>query len=200
MCLLHLHVRIQLFLLFLVLTFNLFNSFTEGTDPRVRWFIFWKTIIFQGSRGRPTFYGVGEGSNFFPGWGGGGGGRRPNANFCRNLSKLWFSPDPLSPLCIRACSAFTCSSDPVTDLHLLVVCKLGETGWSFLLYIQEGSGSVVECLTRDREAAGSSLTGFTVMCPWARHIDASLVLVQPRKTCPYITEKLLMGRKESNPT
>ena len=64
--------RFLLFLLFLVLTFNLFNSFTEGTDPRVRWFIFWKTIIFQGSRGRPTFYGVGEGSNFFPGWGGGG--------------------------------------------------------------------------------------------------------------------------------
>ena len=28
----------------------------------------------------------------------------------------------------------------------------------------------------------------------------SLVLVQPRKTCPYITERLLMGRKESNQT
>ena len=39
-----------IFAVFLVLTFNLFNSFTEGTDPRVRWFIFWKTIIFQGSR------------------------------------------------------------------------------------------------------------------------------------------------------
>ena len=76
--------RFLLFLLFfLVLTVNLFNSFTEGTDPRVRWFIFWKTIIFQGSRGRPTFYGVREGSTFFQ-----GGGGRPNANFCRNLSKL----------------------------------------------------------------------------------------------------------------
>ena len=40
----------------------------------------------------------------------------------------------------------------------------------------------------------------TAMCPWARHIDPSLVLVQPRKTRPYITEKLLMGRKESNHT
>ena len=49
------------FCCFLVLTFNLFNSFTEGSDPRVRWFIFWKTIIFQGSRGGPTFYGVGGG-------------------------------------------------------------------------------------------------------------------------------------------
>ena len=32
----------------------------------------------------------------------------------------------------------------------------------------ERSGSVVECLTRDRRAAGSSLTGVTVLCPWAR--------------------------------
>ena len=36
--------------------------------------------------------------------------------------------------------------------------------------------------------------------PWARHIYPSLVLVQPRKTCPCITERLLMGRKESNQT
>ena len=60
------------------------------------------------------------------------------------------------------------------------------------------SGSVVECLTRDREAAGSSLTGVTALCPWARHIYPSLVLVQPRKTRPCLTERLLMGRKESN--
>ena len=36
--------------------------------------------------------------------------------------------------------------------------------------------------------------------PWARHIYPSLVLVQPRKTRPYITERLLMGCKESNQT
>ena len=36
--------------------------------------------------------------------------------------------------------------------------------------------------------------------PRARHIYPSLVLVQPRKTRPYITEILLMGRKESNRT
>ena len=118
MCLLHLHVRIQefspsvcvcgggggggvegpgppdskklgqlfcYFCCYLVLTFNIFNKFTEGPIPRVRWFIFWKTIIFQGSRGRPTFYGVGGGVQLFSR---GGGGGRPNANFCRNLSKL----------------------------------------------------------------------------------------------------------------
>ena len=65
---------------------------------------------------------------------------------------------------------------------------------------RERSGSVVECLTRDQGAGGSSLTGVTVLGPWARHIYPSLVLVQPRKTCPFITERLLIGRKESNQT
>ena len=65
---------------------------------------------------------------------------------------------------------------------------------------REHSGSMVVCLTRDRGAAGSSLTGVTALCPWARHINRSLVLVQPRKTCHYITERLLLGRKESNQT
>ena len=32
----------------------------------------------------------------------------------------------------------------------------------------------------------------------SKNINPSLVLVQPRKTRPYITEILLMGRKESN--
>ena len=36
--------------------------------------------------------------------------------------------------------------------------------------------------------------------PWARHIYPSLVLVQPKKTRPCLTERLLMGRKESNQT
>ena len=38
---------------------------------RVRWFIFWKTIIFQGSRGGPTFYRVGVGVQLFSRGGGG---------------------------------------------------------------------------------------------------------------------------------
>ena len=62
------------------------------------------------------------------------------------------------------------------------------------------NSSLVECLTRERGAAGSSLFGVTVLFLWARHINSSLVLVQPRKTRPYITEILLMGRKESNQT
>ena len=66
--------------------------------------------------------------------------------------------------------------------------------------VREHSGSVEECLTRDQGDAGSSLTGVTVLCSYARHINSSLVLVQPRKTRPYITERLYMGGKESNQT
>ena len=38
---------------------------------------------------------------------------------------------------------------------------------SFVPHIvtRERGGSVVECLTRDRRAAGSSLTGVTALCP-----------------------------------
>ena len=49
----------------------------------------------------------------------------------------------------------------------------------------EHSGLVVVCLTRDRGAAGLSLTCVTVLCP-------CLVLVQPRKTCPNITERFVV--------
>ena len=55
----------------------------------------------------------------------------------------------------------------------------------------ERSGSVVDCLTRDRGAAGSSFAGVSALCPCARHINPSLVLVQPRKTRPNITGRLL---------
>ena len=34
----------------------------------------------------------------------------------------------------------------------------------------------------------------------SKNINPSLVLVQPRKTHPFITERLLMGSKESNQT
>ena len=34
----------------------------------------------------------------------------------------------------------------------------------------------------------------------SKNINPSLILVQPRKNRPYITERLLMGRKESNQT
>ena len=60
--------------------------------------------------------------------------------------------------------------------------------------------AVIECLIWDWGAAGSSLTSFCALCPWARHINPSLVQGQPRKTHPSITERLLMGHKESYQT
>ena len=70
----------------------------------------------------------------------------------------------------------------------------------FHTYTWEHSGSVVECLTRDWEVAGSTSPASLPYGPWARYIYPSLVLVQPRKTCPCLIERLLMGRKESNHT
>ena len=37
----------------------------------------------------------------------------------------------------------------------------------------------------------------SLRCVLIKNINPSLVLVQPRKTRPFITERLLMGRKES---
>ena len=58
---------------------------------------------------------------------------------------------------------------------------------------------MAECLTRERPRVWASQASLRC-CPWARHIYPSLVLVQPRKTHPCLTERLLMGRKESNQT
>ena len=62
-----------------------------------------------------------------------------------------------------------------------------------LLDFWECRGSEVECLTKDGGVVGSSLIGVTLWCPWARHINPCFELVQPRKTRPDITEKLLTG-------
>ena len=42
--------------------------------------------------------------------------------------------------------------------HSHFYVAIGKKSW-------ERSGSVVECLTRDRRAVGSSLTGVTALCP-----------------------------------
>ena len=89
-------------------------------------------------------------------------------------------------LLLLLCLNLSCSTIFYMDmcsLHMVLI----------LMHIsKERSGSVVECLTRDRSAAGSG--------PWARHIYLRLILVQTWEIHPYITERLLMGRKESNQT
>ena len=74
---------------------------------------------------------------------------------------------------------------------------------SWLLFVMFKRSSVVDCLARDQGAAGSSLTGVTAFWSLSKtYFYPSLVLVQPRKTRPFLTEILLMGRKriKSNKT
>ena len=53
-----------------------------------------------------------------------------------------------------------------------------------------GSERSVLLRVRDRRFAASS-PSVTVLCPLAKHINPSLVLVQPRKTRPYISRKIV---------
>ena len=46
--------------------------------------------------------------------------------------------------------------------------------------------------------------GIAIVCIYVLHVNLNqrnkICLNQPRKTCPCLTERLLMGRKESNQT
>ena len=61
----------------------------------------------------------------------------------------------------------------------------------------EHSGSVVDSRPRGRKFESHPRHCVVSL---SKNINPSLVLVQPRKTRPFITERLLMGRKESNQT
>ena len=47
-------------------------------------------------------------------------------------------------------------------------------------------------------AASNTFYDVFIFAFLTHYLNLSLVLVQPRKTRPFITERLLMGRKESN--
>ena len=63
----------------------------------------------------------------------------------------------------------------------------------------EPIGSAVECLTQT-EGPRVRVSPVSLLCVLEEEINPSLVLVQPSKIRPFITERLLMGRKESNQT
>ena len=56
---------------------------------------------------------------------------------------------------------------------------------------------MVECLTRDR---GFEHHRRHCVVSLSKNLNPSLVLVQPRRARPFITERLLVGRKEPNQT
>ena len=70
-----------------------------------------------------------------------------------------------------------------------------------ILYVPEGaqwlSGRVLDSRPKGR---GFEPHRRHCVVSLSKNIKPSLVLVQPRKTRPFITERLLMGRKESNQT
>ena len=59
---------------------------------------------------------------------------------------------------------------------------------------------MVECLTQDPGAPGFEPHRRQCVVSLSKNINPSSVLVQPRKTRPFITERLLMGCKKSNQT
>ena len=83
---------------------------------------------------------------------------------------------------------------------MLTVRNLRVEHFESYFFFRERSGSVVECLTQDRGAAGSSLTGVTALWSLSKSHYPSLVLVQLRKTRSCLTERLLVGRRELNQT
>ena len=71
--------------------------------------------------------------------------------------------------------------------HIFVVC----------LGAQWLSGRVLDSRPKDRMLEPHQ---HHCIVSLSKNINPSLVLVQPRKTRPFISENLLMGRKESNQT
>ena len=57
---------------------------------------------------------------------------------------------------------------------------------------------MVEYLTRDRGIAGLSLTGVTALWSLSKKHLSKLILVRLMKTRSCVTERLLIGREESN--
>ena len=104
---------------------------------------------------------------------------------------------------LKPTSLHTVVSSPTDALYVektlpgdLTLKNMNEVSNNIVLQLKkrERCGSVVECLTLDQEAAGSSLTGVAALWSLSKNIYPSLVLVQLRKTRPFITKKLLMGR------
>ena len=61
------------------------------------------------------------------------------------------------------CQYMVCSYETDWVNIILAVKLIGHI--TYYQVAQERSGSVVECLNRDRRAAGSSLAGVTALCP-----------------------------------
>ena len=86
-------------------------------------------------------------------------------------------------------------------IFLLNLCKKNVVIFKFLLILLalswELSGRVLDLRPR---GCGFEPHQRHCVVSLSKNINPSLVLVQPRKTRSFITERLLMGRKKSNQT
>ena len=107
---------------------------------------------------------------------------------------------------------FSSSSEtlPSVNMNTCFGCSKGQSNWdsfyenqNMLLFMNKKGSAVAQRQSTWLETEGPRVRASpaSLRCgPWARHIYPSLVLVQPRKTRPCLSERLLMGRKESNQT
>ena len=120
------------------------------------------------------------------------------------MGTCWSSPMSAGRFCMLRLMFFAPVYYWVWVDHLILAWSYWDTAnlTAMSLLPGERSGSVLtECLSRNWGVSGSSLTGVTALCLWARHIHPKyLVLVQPRKTHPDITENCWLGRNELNQT
>ena len=116
--------------------------------------------------------------------------------------KTWLYHKPLFVYCRELASSTVSltgdraqgyASNQNSNSIIIAAVKIGVSLIEHNKHVREGSGSVVECLTCDQGVASLSLTSVTDFYPLARHFIPCLLLDQPRKIRPNITERLLTG-------
>ena len=113
--------------------------------------------------------------------------------------QFWAPGGPNLPLNARSSFLFSNWYSNICNKLLEVKGPTYRVQTFFLFNAPRGS-AVAQWLSAWLETEGPRVRASpaSLRCgPWARHIYPSLVLVQPRKTRPCLTERLLMGRKES---
>ena len=94
----------------------------------------------------------------------------------------------------------TCS-EQIQPGHPSLKCRLVMISYVFIT-TKWGGSAVAQWQVLDLRPRGwgSSLSSITALWSLSKTHYPSLILVQPRKIPPWLTERLLMGRKKSNQT
>ena len=116
------------------------------------------------------------------------------------ITDVWFSySSGTTYSCVGVYHAVTGNVDilETQEKHQCIPSVVAFRHVSIYLRAQWLSGRVLDSRPRGR---GFKPHQHQFVVSLSKNINSSLVLVQPRKTRPFITEKLLIGHKESNQT